>query len=120
MKCYVFFFLSLFLFPSISLFAQQVTDSVQVHGNCGMCKKRIEKAALLEGVKSAVWDKNTQMVTIIYDANKTNTSIIQQKIASVGHDTDKFTAPDEVYNKLPACCLYERKGKPGSGKSKPH
>jgi hypothetical protein len=31
---------------------------------------------------------------------------IQKAIAQIGHDTEKFKAPDEVYNKLPECCLY--------------
>ena len=33
---------------------------------------------------------------------------ILKNIAEVGHDNEKYTATDEVYEKLPSCCHYER------------
>lgn len=33
---------------------------------------------------------------------------IHEKIASVGHDTEKVKATDKAYNSLPGCCKYER------------
>ena len=36
---------------------------------------------------------------------------IQQKIAGLGHDTPKAKAKNEVYDKLPSCCKYDRTGK---------
>jgi periplasmic mercuric ion binding protein len=42
-----------FTILSVSLFAQTKTESFKVYGNCGMCKKRIEKAVKLEGISSA-------------------------------------------------------------------
>ncbi len=94
---------------SVTLFAQSKTESFKVFGNCGMCKKRIEKAALTEGVTSAVWNKDTKILTVAYDSAKISNDQIQKNIATVGHDTEKMSADDKVYDKLPGCCLYERK-----------
>ena len=81
----------------------------EVKGNCGMCKKRIEKAALgLEGVQSVAWDVKTKVLAVKYDPAKVTGVHIQQKVASVGHDTEQIKATDEVYNSLPGCCKYER------------
>jgi Cu(I)/Ag(I) efflux system membrane fusion protein len=81
----------------------------KVRGNCGMCKDRIEEAALsVAGVKSASWESETEMLQLNYDAAKTNSDAIQKAVAGVGHDTEKFKASDEVYNKLPGCCKYDR------------
>lgn len=33
---------------------------------------------------------------------------IQKAIAKVGHDAGKHKASDEVYDRLPGCCKYER------------
>jgi hypothetical protein len=84
------------------------TESFQVSGNCDMCKERIEKAAKDEGAKSASWDSKTKMLTVTYDPSKTSKDGLSRKIASAGHDTEKFRAPDDVYAKLPGCCHYER------------
>ncbi|MBP7555534.1 MAG: cation transporter [Chitinophagaceae bacterium] len=96
---------------SVSVSAQEKTDSFKVYGNCGMCKKRIEKTAKVDGVSAASWDVQTKMLTITYDAAKVSNDSIQKKVAAVGHDTEKFEADDKVYEKLPGCCLYERKKK---------
>ncbi len=83
--------------------------SFKVAGSCGMCKDRIEKAALsVNGVKKANWDEESQTVHIDFDSQKTNSNEIQKVIAKVGHDTEKFKAEDSVYNALPQCCLYDR------------
>jgi len=84
------------------------TESFKVLGNCSMCKDRIEKSARDEGATSASWDSKTQLLTVTYDPSKTNKDALARKIASAGHDTEKFKAPDDVYAKLPGCCHYER------------
>ncbi len=84
--------------------------SIEVDGVCMMCKKRIEKAALqTKGVKFASWDVKTHQLSLIVDPNKTNTNIIQNNIANVGHDTKGIRAKDHVYNSNPACCKYRDK-----------
>ena len=99
--------------------AKEKTDSFRVYGNCDMCKKRIEQATLGDGVVKAIWDIDTKIMTVTYDDSKITNNAIQKKIATVGHDTEKFTAPDEVYEDLPECCLYERKKKSAPA-SQPH
>ena len=93
------------------LFAQsnQKSDTVKVYGECGMCKSRIEKVLKVEGISSAIWDEETKLLIVSYDPSKISNEDIQKKVAAVGHDTEKFKAPDEVYKKLPGCCKYDRK-----------
>ena len=86
-------------------------QAVKVAGNCEMCKSRIEKAALsVEGVFSARWNANEQLLHLDYDAQKTSSDYIQKIVARSGHDTESFSAPDDTYNELPGCCIYERLG----------
>lgn len=85
------------------------TDTIKVYGNCGMCKKRIEGALTkVKGIQSANWDVDTKMLTVTYDESKINLDDIHQKVADVGHDSDKAKAKDSVYNGLMGCCQYER------------
>ena len=87
---------------------QQKTETFKVWGKCDMCKTRIEKTVKAEGVTNADWDTKTQMLTVTFDPAKTNIDALDKKLASVGHDTEKYKAPDDVYAKLPGCCHYER------------
>lgn len=81
----------------------------EVNGNCGMCQKRIQKAALsVEGVKSAVWDIPTHQLTLIINEEKCSVKDVKKAIAKVGHDTDEFKTTKEDYEKLHTCCMYER------------
>lgn len=48
------------------------------------------------------------MLTVTYDPAKTGKDALSKKLAAVGHDTEKYKAKDEVYDKLPACCHYDR------------
>ena len=84
------------------------TESFKVWGKCDMCKTRIESAVKGDGVTTASWDQKTRMLTVSYDPSKTNRDALSKKLASAGHDTEKYKAPDDVYAKLPACCHYER------------
>lgn len=81
----------------------------KVYGACGMCEARIEKAAKIEGVESADWSQETKMLTLTYDADQVNLRDVHQSIADAGHDTEEVKAKDATYEKLPACCHYERK-----------
>ncbi len=81
-----------------------------VAGNCGMCKSRIERAALsIDGVATAVWDSENQLLELAYDEEMLeNINEVKTKIAAVGHDTDETTANNDTYENLPPCCLYDR------------
>jgi hypothetical protein len=117
MKTQTLLMLFAFSLCSIFSFAQvkknttaKLTESqIQVWGNCGMCKSRIEKAAKTAGATTAVWDEDTKMLTVKYAAAKTNSTKIQKQVAAVGHDTKDFTAPEDVYANLHGCCKYDRK-----------
>jgi Cu(I)/Ag(I) efflux system membrane fusion protein len=81
----------------------------EVSGNCEMCKDRIETAAKsLEGVSSANWDVDTKIIQVSFNRDMTSLDKIHKAIAAVGHDTEKESAPQEVYDNLPACCKYTR------------
>lgn len=87
------------------------TQYIKVSGTCSMDKRRIETAAYsIDGVKSAVWDEYSQVLTLKYSVFKKDAAEnVQEKIASVGNDTEKYKADDIVYQKLPDCCHYQRK-----------
>lgn len=94
---------------SVAVFAQSKTEKIEVKGKCGMCETRIEKAAnSVEGVSKADWDQESMMATVVFDESKTSLDDIQKAIAEVGHDTGKHKASDEIYDKLPGCCKYDR------------
>jgi Cu(I)/Ag(I) efflux system membrane fusion protein len=81
----------------------------KVSGNCEMCKERIETTAKsAKGVISAVWDVQSKQIHIEYDELKTNSMAIHKAIAKAGHDTDLEKASDDIYKKLPECCLYRQ------------
>ena len=113
MKSISFLLAAFFAITGSNVFAQtEQTDTINVYGNCGMCKKRIEKAVKAEGVSFAQWSPETKLLIVTYDAIMITNDVIQKNVAAVGHDTDRYTADDKVYSKLPGCCLYERKKEP--------
>jgi periplasmic mercuric ion binding protein len=84
------------------------TESFKVWGKCGMCKTRIEKTVKAGGATNASWDEVKQMLTVTFDPSKTSKDALSKKLAAVGHDTELYKAPDDVYANLPGCCHYER------------
>lgn len=92
-----------------SSFAQNkqiTTAEIAVEGVCKMCKKRIENAALIKGVKMAEWDNISGMLTVVYSTAKTSDSTICASVAKAGHDTKLVKATEEDYKTLPDCCAY--------------
>ncbi len=95
---------------SLSLFAQKKTETIHVAGNCSLCKKTYRKKPLkIPGVESAVWNKKTKELAVVYDVSKTSSEAVQKSIAGAGYDTEKVKAPDAAYAKLDECCQYDRK-----------
>ncbi len=93
----------------LNLTAQEksIQTSFEVNGVCGMCKARIEKAAIqLTGVKLAKWSIETHKLKVIYNSRKTDPDQIAKQVAAAGHDTKAFKAPEEAYNSLVPCCKY--------------
>ena len=109
MKKIVVIMSALMMIGAVSLFAESKTEKFKANGNCGMCGKRIEAAALaVEGVTAAKWDTKTKMAEITYDQSEANLHDVHKAIAKSGHDTEMHRADDEVYAKLHACCKYDR------------
>jgi len=84
--------------------------SISVSGNCEMCKARIEESVNeISNVASSDWSPDTKELIVYYKDIKPDVDGIEQALAAVGHDTDKYKAKLEVYDKLPKCCLYRSK-----------
>jgi mercuric ion binding protein len=102
-------FLSLFMACTTISFSQSTkTENIPVSGNCGMCEKKIEKAAKQAGASVAEWNVKTKTLTVKYNSATTNTAKIQQTVAAAGYDTRDFKTTETAYNKLDACCQYDR------------
>jgi len=84
------------------------TRTLTVAGNCAMCKKRIETAAKLPGVESAVWNASDNLLHLKYNTQKVELETIKKSIAQVGHDVENLIASEESYAKLHECCMYPR------------
>ena len=106
--------LKLFIFSFVLLststiaFAQTKTEKIKVSGECGMCKTKIEKAAKSAGASYAVWDVDNKVLTVKYNSSSVNAAKIEKAVSTVGYDTEHVKATEEAYNKLHACCKYER------------
>ncbi len=105
------FIIYLFGCPLAPVTAQNgsvVPDTVvfSVSGACSMCKSRIESAAPGKGVKKASWDRESQMLTLIFRPDKTSPQEVGTRIANMGYDNQYATSSDEAYKRLPECCNY--------------
>ena len=59
------------LFITATAIAQTEKATISVRGNCGMCKARIEKAAIkTQGVKYAVWQAETEQLILLFNPKK--------------------------------------------------
>ena len=106
----IFSLITLFLaIANLSIGQKAKTETFKVSGECGMCKKKIEKAAKDAGACFATWNIQTKMLKVTYNVSNTSVPAIQERIAGVGYDTPGYKSSDEAYNKLDACCQYERK-----------
>lgn len=83
------------------------TVEISVKGNCEMCKKRIENAADIKGVKLAEWSEKTQILKVIYNPKKTDEATIVNAVVASGHEAKGQKPSKEKYESLPGCCQYE-------------
>ena len=114
MKYYIFSFVLLFfgVFLMENSYAQRsnnVEAEIQVLGNCGMCKDRIERAAYsVRGVRNASWNQEAQTLKLTYRSNRTDQETIERAIAKAGHDSENIITSKEIHANLHHCCIYER------------
>jgi mercuric ion binding protein len=102
--------ISFFMLFSMS-FAQTSVDTLEfkVTGNCTMCKKTIEASLNGKpGIKTAIWNKDTKMIKVVFDPTIITTDKIHHSIAAAGYDTENKRASDKAYKALPGCCQYKR------------
>ncbi len=95
-----------FTLPAVAQNTTVQTDTFRVEGVCSMCKDRIENAAYIKGVKKVEWNKETKMLTVVYNPSKVTVQKIGQSIAKAGHDNDYAKASTAEYNKVHDCCRY--------------
>jgi hypothetical protein len=109
-------------FSTSEVYAQgkTVKANIKVYGNCTMCKERIETALDHNGIKLAKWDTQSKNLEVVFNSKKITEQQIHELIAEVGHDTDKVKAKNEVYGKLPFCCLYRDHDHSGMKDEKKH
>jgi len=106
-------FIIAFVAISVTAFGQSIpnakSQTFKVWGNCGSCKKTIEKAINQPKIVSANWNKSTKIIAVTFDSTQTSLPQIQKKIAEAGYDNEGATANDEAYSNLHSCCQYDRK-----------
>ena len=114
MKIYKYIIMLCLIFSGVTTYSQvnkiSSTDTIvtfKVFGACEwQCKPRIEAASKEKGVKSAVWNVDTKLLSLVYDPSRTTLDKIQNRIVTAGHDLQNKKTKDVVYNELPSCCRY--------------
>lgn len=96
------------------LSAQNTTVTLNVQGSCEMCKKRIETAVDVKGVKAADYNLEKKQLELTYNPQKVDLAFLKQEILNIGYDVDTLKATDEAYKKLDHCCKYDRNHNHGS------
>ena len=82
-----------------------VVGSSPGSGFCG-CQRFLGHQGGVGRLASVEWDQFEEKAVVVYKPKKISEERIQQLVADAGHDTDLYTATDDAYNGLEACCLY--------------
>lgn len=87
------------------------TTTIKVTAACHMAGNSIEKAAAsVKGIQSAAYNDTRGELTVKYSVFKKDAvDAVHRKIAAAGFDTEQLRASDSAYEKLPACCRYQRR-----------
>lgn len=81
------------------------TIEIKTSSQCDMCKETIEKKMAFEkGVKSAVLNVETSILTVVYNPKKTNPDLIKKAVTMSGYDADEMPADPKSYDNLHDCC----------------
>ncbi|UBM59932.1 heavy-metal-associated domain-containing protein [Marinilongibacter aquaticus] len=107
-----------FLFGLITTFGVKGQDfakydhvvQVKTSAICKMCKKRIERdLSLTKGVEKAELNLDNKVVTVAYNAKKTDADEIREAITKIGYDADDMPANEKSHDRLPECCQKDKK-----------
>lgn len=106
-------FLLIFILFSLSVksapkIKNKKSVSVNISGNCGMCKNTIETAANIKKEVFLSWDKESKMATVTFDSLKTSLDEILRRVADAGYDNQMHKTNEDIYNRLHGCCKYDR------------
>jgi copper chaperone CopZ len=83
-------------------------DTFKVSGTAA-CKTQIETLIVTKhGVTSAVWDAETQLMTVIYDGELLTRHEFFMALAEAGFDNQGLRSKDRVYEALSEECKYTR------------
>lgn len=81
------------------------TIKIKTSSQCDMCKETIEKQMAFEkGVKSAILDVESSILTVVYNPKKTNPDLIRKAVTEAGYDADDIPAVPKAYDNLHECC----------------
>lgn len=98
-------FMAVSFFTNAAFVGGTETIKIKTSSQCDMCKETIEKGMAFEkGVKKAVLDVETSILTVEYNPKKTNPDLIRKAVAATGYDADDVPADKEAYDKLHSCC----------------
>ncbi|MDE2889007.1 MAG: cation transporter [Gemmatimonadota bacterium] len=72
---------------------------------CMMCANNIEKALKkVDGVSEVAVDMDVKVVSVTYDATRTEVAALEKAITGAGYQANQAAADSAVYAKLPDCC----------------
>ena len=97
----------------------KLTAEFTAKGCCGMCEERIVSALDVPGVRLATWERSTEKVTVVFKPKKVSQDELEQLVAAVGHDTERYVAEDAAYEGIAQCCKY-RTGCKGCAEHEDH
>lgn len=92
----------------INTFDETVTIVVHTNRVCEKCKYNLGRNIFFEkGVRDVVVDVEKKLITIKFDASKTNLAELKKYIASIGFDADDIKADVYKRERLRDCCLID-------------
>jgi len=102
------------IFPSMISYSQENNGSFsndttvvfKVFGTCEQCKQRIETVVKGKRVKSADWNVDSKLLSLVFNPTQISLNKIENRIVAAGHDLEHKKAKDAVYNDLPECCHF--------------
>lgn len=72
---------------------------------CGMCKRTIEsKLKGTEGLDSISVDVDLKTATVVFDADVTTVTALEEAISKAGYDANEVRADKRAQKKLHPCC----------------
>ena len=72
---------------------------------CMMCANNIDKALKkVDGVTEVNVDMDVKVVSVTYDATRTDVATLEQAIAGAGYQANQAPADSTAYASLPDCC----------------